>query len=315
MSFVDRFSQAKVLVLGDVMLDRYWSGHVERISPEAPVPIVFLDKTFEVAGGAANVAANVVSLGAEAYLVGVIGKDEEGSLLKKVLGRQGVNTCFLVENHRKTTVKTRVIAHNQHVIRIDSEQVVELSTNEARQLLRKIEKLIDQVDIVILSDYAKGIFLNKTLTSDLIRMFKSRNKKVIVDPKGKDFSKYKGADIITPNQKEAIEASGYTDIASSARKFLETLLLECVLITQGEKGMSIFEKDGRCNYLPAVARSVYDVTGAGDTVVATLALGVCSGLSYTEAAKIANIAAGIAVEQVGTSTVKKEELFERLKKE
>ncbi|MCS6874616.1 MAG: D-glycero-beta-D-manno-heptose-7-phosphate kinase [Pyrinomonadaceae bacterium] len=312
MNLEEKFSQIKVLIVGDVMLDRYWWGRVERISPEAPVPVVYLEKTSHAAGGAANVASNVINLGAaEVYLVGVLGKDEEGRLLRETLERQGIKSCFLIEDDRKTTVKTRIIAHNQHVVRVDRESISGLSDEEEKNIAEQIEKIIDPVDVVVLSDYAKGL-LSFSLTRWVIELARRNCKKILVDPKGRDFSKYKDATIITPNRKEAFEACPESDIRKCARRLLESLSVECVVITLGEEGMVVFEKNGEFTHLPALARQVYDVTGAGDTVIATLALGIGCGLDYVTAARIANVAAGAVVEEVGTSVITKKKLFERI---
>jgi len=304
----ESFHKAKVLVLGDVMLDRYWWGRVERISPEAPVPIVLLERTFEAAGGAANVAANVAGLGASVFLIGLVGDDGEGEILKKVLARQGVHSEFLKDDGRRTTVKTRVIAHSQHVVRVDDEQVVPLNEEQERKVLEVVQSKAKEVDILIASDYAKGFFTERLL-SQLIQFSKEAQKKIVIDPKGSDFSKYYGATAITPNQKEALQACRKAADADEAGKMLlEELNLECVLITQGERGMTLFEKNSK-SYLPASARKVYDVTGAGDTVIATFATAIACGACYKKAAEIANIAAGLVVEEVGTTAIKKENLL------
>ncbi len=295
------------------MLDRYWWGKVERISPEAPVPIVHLEKTFETAGGAANVAANVAGLGAKAFLIGLVGDDKEGEVLARVLAQQGVRVELLLKDEsRRTTVKTRVIAHNQHVVRVDDEQVIPLGQDQEQQILKVVQSELGDIDILIASDYAKGFF-TESLISRLIALSKEMGKKVIFDPKGKDFSKYRGATCITPNQREALEACRKAnDVDEAGRMLLEYLELECVLITQGEKGMTLFER-GSKSFFPALARKVYDVTGAGDTVTATFATAVACGACYKRAAEIANIAAGLVVEEVGTTAIKKDNLVSRIR--
>ena len=305
---VESFHKAKVLVLGDVMLDRYWWGKVERISPEAPVPIVLLERTFETAGGAANVAVNVAGLGADVFLIGLVGDDGEGETLKKILVQQGVHSEFLKDDKRGTTVKTRVVAHSQHVVRVDNEQVIPLNEEQERTVLEMVQSKAKEVDILIGSDYAKGFFTEKLL-SRLITLSKEVQRKIVIDPKGPDFSKYYGATAITPNQKEALEACRKAaDTDEAGKMLLEELNLECVLITQGERGMTLFEKHSK-RFLSASARKVYDVTGAGDTVIATFATAIACGACYKKAAEIANIAAGLVVEEVGTTAIKKENLL------
>ena len=305
---INRFSKVKVLIVGDVMLDRYWWGSVNRISPEAPVPIVKLEKTSTAAGGAANVAANVVGLGAETFLVGLIGSDFEAANLSNILEESGISPDYLISvGSRQTIVKTRIIAHSQQVVRVDSENNSPISSNEEQKALEKIQALLKKADIVIISDYAKG-FLTEKLLARLITTAKAENKKILVDPKGKDYLKYKGATLLTPNQKEASDACGFEDfevnlIEKAGKTLLERISTDSVLITQGEKGMTLFESDGRIYRFDALARKVYDVTGAGDTVIATLAVAIGAGLNFFEAARIANIAAGLVVEQIGTTAI------------
>jgi rfaE bifunctional protein kinase chain/domain len=309
----EKFSKVKVLIVGDVMLDRYWWGSVNRISPEAPVPIVKLDRTSEAAGGAANVAANVVGLGAETILIGLIGKDSEARFLSGILRETGISPEYLVaSDDRQTSVKTRIIAYSQQVVRVDNENNSPISEREARRVLKSIENVLDETDIIIISDYAKGLVTEKLLTR-LITFCGNKNKKVLVDPKGKDYSKYKGATLLTPNQKEATEACGFEDfeenlVEKAGRTLLDRVSTESILITQGEKGMTLFQKNGEMHRFEALARNVYDVTGAGDTVIATLAVAVGAGLNYFDAVRLANIAAGLVVEQVGTTAVTLETL-------
>lgn len=314
---IERFSKVKVLIVGDVMLDRYWWGSVNRISPEAPVPIVKLEKTSAAAGGAANVAANVVGLGAEAILVGLIGSDAEARNLSDILQNSAISPDYLINfDNRQTSVKTRIIAHSQQVVRVDDENNSPISQNESDNVFEKIGKVFDEADIVIISDYAKG-FLTENLLSRLITKGKAENKKILVDPKGKDYSKYKGATLLTPNQKEATEACGFEDfeenlIEKAGKTLLERISTDSVLITQGEKGMTLFQNNGEIDRFDALARNVYDVTGAGDTVIATLAVAIGAGLNFFEAARIANIAAGLVVEQIGTTAINIETLAEAL---
>lgn len=305
---IESFSKVKVLIVGDVMLDRYWWGSVNRISPEAPVPIVKLDKTSAAAGGAANVAANVVGLGAETILIGLIGKDAEAINLSNILKESGISSDYLIAlDNRQTSVKTRIIAHSQQVVRVDDENNSPISDAEAERIFETIENSIEDSDIVIVSDYAKG-FLTDKLLSRLITKCTSLTKKILVDPKGKDYTKYTGATLLTPNQKEATEACGFEDfeeniVEKAGKTLLERISTDSILITQGEKGMTLFQNDGQIYRFDALARNVYDVTGAGDTVIATLGVAIGAGLNFFEASRIANIAAGLVVEQIGTTAI------------
>lgn len=305
---IEKFSKVKVLIVGDVMLDRYWWGSVSRISPEAPVPVVKLERMSAAAGGAANVAANVVGLGAEALLVGLIGNDSEGVLLAEILEAANISPKHLISTEeRQTAVKTRIIAHSQQVVRVDNEKIAPISQREVERILGHIERTIEQADIVIISDYAKGLLV-ENLLSRLITKCDSVKKKVLVDPKGKDYTKYSRATFLTPNQKEATEACGFEDfednpVEKAGETLLEKISTDAVLITQGEKGMTLFLDDGTSRRFEALARNVYDVTGAGDTVIATLAVAIGAGLNFVDAARIANIAAGLVVEQIGTTAI------------
>lgn len=307
---INRFEQVKVLVVGDVMLDRYWFGAVSRISPEAPVPIVRLERVTSAAGGAANVAANVLSLGAQPLLVGAIGADENGLTLKRVLEQNRVETKYLVaSSNRPTTTKTRVIAHQQQVVRIDDENDKTLSAADAEKICRNASELIPRVDVVLLSDYAKGCLCENVL-SNVITAARKAGKKVLVDPKGKNYAKYNGATLLTPNKLEATTAAGVEigddDLTTEiGEKLLRDLQIEALLITLGEDGMRLSERGKKTRHFPALARQVYDVTGAGDTVIATLAVALGANADLATAAQLANTAAGLAVEQVGTATVKK----------
>lgn len=302
------FSNVKVLIVGDIMIDRFWWGNVTRISPEAPVPIVKLEKTSLVGGGAANVAANVAGLGAQAFLVGVVGEDDESKLLPDLLRRSNISNKFLVEcKNRQTTVKTRIIAHSQQIVRLDQETKDKLSSKDEQKVWKIINFLLEKVDVIIISDYAKG-FLTNNLLMRLITTGRELKKTVLVDPKGKNFTKYKNASILTPNRSEVSEAykldSFEKKIAEQlGNKILSELNLDALLITQGEDGMSLFEKNKLPQQLRASARDVYDVTGAGDTVIACLAAGIGSGMSLLKSAKFANQAAGLVVEHIGTTPI------------
>ena len=308
MSSIKDFAKVKILVVGDVMLDRYWWGAVTRISPEAPVPVVALESTTLAAGGAANVAANINGLGAFVTLVGVTGDDAESHQLSTVLSDNGISNFELFPvRGRKTTVKTRIIAHSQQIARLDQETISDIDEIDSRKIADQLEPLISAADAVIISDYGKG-FLTTAMLKAVFDTCRIMGKTVLVDPKGKDYTKYSGATILTPNKREAAEACGIemTDpqLVDSARTLiLEKLGLEALLITKGEEGMTLLHKDGRSSDLPATARIVYDVTGAGDTVIATLAVAIASGMSFVEAARVANQAAGIVVEKVGTTPI------------
>ncbi len=304
----------RVLVVGDVMLDRYWWGNVERISPEAPVPVVKLQKTSLVVGGAANVAANVAGLGAQPILLGAIGCDNEGDFFKPLLNDLKISHENLVKiKNRPTTLKTRVVAHNQHVVRIDQETGEALDASAEKKVLRIIEKKLDEADIIIVSDYAKGFLTEKILTR-LITTANEKNKVILVDPKGKNYRKYSGADILTPNRFEAAQICDLGSerknvIEESGKMILKNFDLKSLLITQGENGMTLFRENQKSIHLDAQARNVYDVTGAGDTVIAALGVSLGGGANLPEAANIANIAAGIVVGEIGTTIITKEKLF------
>ncbi len=308
MQILDNLSKTRVLIVGDVMLDRYWWGSVARISPEAPVPIVRLDRTTLAAGGAANVAANVAGLGAEALLVGVVGKDAEAQLLGTELKTAGVSASHLVTDpNRPTVVKTRIIAHSQQVARVDQEHDLSLDAETRGEIATVLARLVPACDIVVVSDYDKGV-LGDDVLADLLTQAKTAGKSVLVDPKGREYGKYRGATMITPNRREAAQACNLNEgsdglVEVAGQRLLKDLELEAVLITQGEDGMTLFRAERERRHFPAAARKVYDVTGAGDTVIATLATSLGAGADLETATGLANLAAGLVVEQVGTSAV------------
>ena len=316
MEFTKNFSKVKVLVIGDVMLDRYWWGKVSRISPEAPVPVVNLESVSVTVGGAANVAANVAGLGAVPFLVGLIGTDEDADSLSANLKNKNVSDEFLVRSsERPTTVKTRVVAHNQQIVRVDSESNESLSLCEEEKVWERVINLIKGVDIVIASDYAKGV-ISENLITRLITSCSEKDKFVLIDPKGKTYSKYRGATMLTPNRSEIaeacnIEGNNQTAIIETGAMLLSELSLDALLVTQGEEGMTLFEKGSEEKHLTAEPRNVYDVTGAGDTVIACLAVAIGAGASFLEAADFANRAAGLVVEHVGTTAISWEMLSQR----
>ena len=308
MELLKKFPNVKVLIIGDVMLDRYCWGSVRRISPEAPVPVVTLNETTEVAGGAANVAANVAGLGAKPFLVGIVGEDAEAEILSTVLKNGQVSANFLIPiKNRQTTLKTRIIAHQQQIVRLDQENTKPLTSLEVENVLKKIETLWEMIDIVIISDYAKG-FLTEELLLRLITTATKHKKPVLIDPKGQNYSKYIGATLLTPNQAEAAKACKLDDdepeiIEIAGKRLLKEIKVEAVLITKGENGMTLFQKEQNSFEIKASARKVYDVTGAGDTVISCLAVALAAGADFSTASEIANIAAGVVVEQVGTTAI------------
>jgi rfaE bifunctional protein kinase chain/domain len=308
MNFLSKAADVKILVVGDIMLDRYWWGNVSRISPEAPVPVINLEKTTATAGGAANVAANIAGLRATPFLVGVIGNDAESELIQEVLIGQKVSTEFLIKsNDRPTTTKTRIVAHNQQIARVDREIKTDLTEHECESVWGIVCGLLNQVQIIIVSDYGKGS-LTRNFLARLIMTVREQDKFILVDPKGKDFSKYKGATLLTPNKFEFaeicnLETYNQTEIEEGGQKLISELALEYLLVTQGEEGMTLIQNNKAARHLHAESRNVYDVTGAGDTVISSLAVAIGNGFDILEAAKFANQAAGLVVEQVGTTTI------------
>ena len=303
-------SNARVLVVGDVMLDRYWFGDVSRISPEAPVPIVHVQRTEERPGGAANVARNIASLGGKATLLSVVGDDEAGRSLAALLEKEHVTTLFHKDAQFPTTVKLRVIGRQQQLLRIDFE------TPPSREVLEDklddFESLVDGVDVVILSDYGKG---GLTHVSKMIKAAKAHGKRILVDPKGDDFARYRGATLLTPNRGEFRQVAGRwkdeNDLARRAETLRTELDLEALLVTRSEEGMSLFSSAGAMHE-PTQAQEVYDVSGAGDTVIATLGLMLAAGAEMPDAVRIANRAAGVVVGKLGTATVSRDELISSL---
>lgn len=307
----------KVMVVGDLILDEYIWGNIDRISPEAPVGVLECKSENTAPGGAANVANNLKNLGCEVYLVGTVGKDEKGGKLKKILKRAGINYMGVFEDRfRPTTNKIRVIAHNQQILRIDKEDRRMADNHIKSKLIHYATKIMPEVDGVICSDYGKGV-LSRDVISSVAKVARKYKKVVIADPKGSDYSKYKGVNIITPNKKEAAEASGIEinseeDIKEAAKKLFGVFNGDAVLITRGADGMSLFQKNGKITNISTKAREVYDVSGAGDTVISVLGMIVFAGYSIADAARLANIAAGIEVGKIGTSTVTKDEIIHYL---
>lgn len=314
---IHRFSQAGVLVIGDLILDHYIWGKVNRISPEAPVPVVHVESESLKLGGAANVYNNIVALGGRAEICGVVGTDEGGRRLLAELGskRQG-RGGIIIDADRPTTRKTRVVAHNQQIVRYDIEHRQEIKALFQRRIIRHVESRLRDIACLVVSDYAKGV-VTAALMAELVRLATLRRIPLVVDPKVEHFSFYKNVTVVTPNHLEATQAAGVhgdddTAICQAGETIRQRLGCRSVLVTRGERGMSLFESDGTSLHIPTVARQVYDVTGAGDTVIATLALALATGASMSHSAILANHAAGVVVGMVGTATVTAQQLSEAL---
>ena len=315
---IDRFPATRVLVVGDVMMDHYVWGSVSRISPEAPVPVVNVTRETLLLGGAANVVNNISSLGGQADICGVIGHDDAGRQLQHMLHTRGVPTDGLImEPGRSTTIKTRVIAHHQQVVRFDRETREGIARETHRNIFERVaEKAEEGIDAIVISDYCKGV-VTRDLVRDIVRLAKKRGILVSVDPKVSHFGIYRGVTILTPNTKEAslgarIDIDDDVSLLRAGKGLLKRLACDAVLITRSEQGMSLFEKDGRITHIPTVARDVFDVTGAGDTVISALTVSMAAGAKVSDAAMIANHAAGIVVGVVGTATVSTEQLKQRI---
>jgi len=304
-SMLEKISQVRLLVVGDVMLDRYWFGEVSRISPEAPVPVVKVQRMEERLGGAANVARNAASLGAVSALLSVVGDDEAGRTLGRLLEEGQIDANLHVDREIDTTVKLRVIGRQQQLLRIDFETTPSHEILQAK--LADFEIRVVQSDVVVLSDYGKG---GLTHIAEMIRIARAHDKPVLVDPKGDEWGKYAGATVITPNRSELKEVVGRwssdDELAAKARKLRGELGLEALLVTRSEEGMTLFADE--IHHQPALAREVFDVSGAGDTVIATLAVMIAAGADWAEAIRVANIAAGIVVGKLGTAVVSRDEL-------
>ena len=317
-SIVNKFKSKKVLVIGDIMLDEYHWCDVSRISPEAPVPVCSVNKTTLVPGGAGNVALNIETLGANVLLAGTIGNDSSGDKLITILNKHNINTEGLIRDDEKPTIlKSRIIAHQQQMVRVDRENNDDITQSTRNKLFKFIESQLTTLDAILISDYAKGT-LPETFIQRIINLASTENKIVVIDPKGDNYTKYKGAFTLTPNFKEfttVIKKSltSEKEIADEAIKLVKRLNLNALLITRSEKGMSIISRDLEKIDIPTQAKEVYDITGAGDTVIATLTLALSSGTTMETAAQLANIAAGLVVAKVGTSTISPEELETELK--
>jgi D-glycero-beta-D-manno-heptose-7-phosphate kinase len=315
---ISRFSEVKVLVIGDLILDEFVWGDTSRISPEAPVPVVLVERESLMPGGAANVASNIRALGAKAYLVGAIGRDEDGRRLEKILKEKGVDLKGVISDaQRPTTLKTRVIARHQQVVRIDREKIAPLSEPVNKEIIDYIKEKMKEVDGIIIEDYGKGV-ITPRLLKEIIPLAKGCDKIITVDPKEEHISYYKGATAITPNRKEAeamggIKAKDDKSLNRLGQALLSRLKLKAAVITLGEQGMRVFERGGKITHIPTVAQEVFDVSGAGDTVIAAFTVSLGAGAAMIEAAHISNFAGGIVVGKVGVATTSQVELKARIR--
>lgn len=308
------FFSGHVVILGDVMLDRFLYGKVKRISPEAPVPVVRLGRRTSMAGGAGNVARNVLSLGGAATLIGLVGDDPAGREIEALLG---ASAQLVRSDHRCTSEKLRVIAERQQVVRVDEEDAAAATAEEAQALLSRLRAALPQARVLVLSDYGKGV-LTPEVAAAAIALANEAGVPCLVDPKGRDYARYAGADILTPNATELAEASGMpaasdAEAEAAARALLARVDVGSVLVTRSEKGMMLVPRDGHSVSATATAREVFDVSGAGDTVIATLALAIASGMTLPEAMRLSNAAAGVVVGKLGTATCTAAELDHALR--
>ena len=315
---IDLFPKTRTLVVGDIVLDHYIWGKVSRISPEAPVPVVNVTKENLLLGGAANVVNNIHALGGIVRVCGVIGNDEPGRQIVHLLRSQGIRTDgLIVEQDRPSSIKTRVIAHSQQVVRFDRETKNKIEKDTHRRIFDYVKKqILEGLEAIVISDYCKGV-VTKELVRDIVRLAKKNGLIVSVDPKVTHFGIYSGVTILTPNIKEAsigsrIEIEDERSLLKAGALLLKKLKCKAVLITRGEQGMSLFEQQGKITHIPTVAQEVYDVTGAGDTVISALTLAMAAGADAVDASILSNYAAGIVVGVVGTATVKPDELKKRI---
>ncbi|BCB95126.1 RfaE bifunctional protein, domain I [Dissulfurispira thermophila] len=317
---INAFKDKRILIIGDLILDRFIYGKVNRISPEAPVPVVEVVSESFLLGGAANVANNVIALGGNVSIAGIVGKDTAGRILKELFEERNINIEGLIEDKRPTTVKTRVIAHHQQVVRFDREDRKRLDGKNLLNLTNYIKKALKEHDAVIISDYKKGV-ISSSLIRTVVKHAKQNNTFVAVDPKVGHFHFYKNVSLITPNLMEASQGSGVEikdepSLLKAGKTLMTKLSCRSVLITRSEDGMSLFERDEskkiKTTHIPTAAKKVFDVTGAGDTVIAAITLAHVAGASLEQAAVIANHAAGIVVGEVGTAVVTPERLMTSL---
>ena len=310
----ENFSGKRIAVVGDLMLDRYIWGNVNRISPEAPVPVVEVKEESASLGGAANVANNIKSLGGEPLLIGVVGDDHEGEMLFNIMEKNGFNTSgIVIDKERPTTVKTRIIAHSQHVVRIDREVKRPVGYTIRERIKEIVMHNLYNLDAIIIEDYNKGVVVRE-LIKDIIKLANENNIIITVDPKFDNFFEFQNVTVFKPNRAEVERVLGVRltsddEIADAGKKLVNRLNCNYVLLTRGEKGMTLFEKNGNIMHIPTKAKKVADVSGAGDTVISTLTLALAGGASIVESAVLANYAAGIVVGEVGAVPVDKDKLF------
>jgi len=314
---VARFPSARILCIGDVMLDHYVYGEVERISPEAPIPVLHVGRETRYLGGAGNVVRNLAALGAECCFLSVVGGDDAGREVKRLSGEsERVEAHLLVERDRVTTVKTRYIAGTQQMLRADRETASPIGEAAREDLLRLVDQVLADCSVVIVSDYAKGV-LADGIAAEVIARARAAGRSVVVDPKGRDYARYRGATVIKPNRRELADATlmpvgDEAEIVAAARRLIERCGVEAVLVSLSQDGMLLVEISGAVRALPAAAREVFDVSGAGDTVVATLATALAVGVPLVDASRLANLAAGIVVGKVGTAVAYATEITEAL---
>ncbi len=315
---IAEMGKASILILGDIMLDEYLHGAVSRISPEAPVPVVEINREQLRLGGAANVAHNIKSLGNDAILVGVVGEDDASIKMNQLLKQKNISQEFLVnDNLRRTTIKTRVIANSQQVVRADREDVFEISGEIEDRIFKRVRSIIDRINGVIISDYGKGV-ISASLLSRIIPLCREYGIFIGVDPKESHFFNYKKVSVVTPNHHEAGFVAGVrirddNDLRQVGSYLLEKLRADSILITRGEHGMALFSANGEVDYFPTVAKKVFDVTGAGDTVISAFVSAIAAGATLKEATVVANCAAGVVVGEIGTATVTLSQLARELR--
>jgi D-glycero-beta-D-manno-heptose-7-phosphate kinase len=311
----NKFNGKNIAVVGDLMLDCYFRGTVKRISPEAPVPVIEVDNEFYRFGGAANVALNLVKLGAHPFPLGVVGKDNYSDIFRNLLAEANITAeCLITDENRPTTAKTRVIAHHQHVVRIDKESTESISPEIENTIIKNLEDRISKLDGIILQDYNKGV-LTASLIEKVIELANKHNILITVDPKFNNFFSYKNVTVFKPNRKEAEDVLGMRiktseDIDKAGKSLLKELNAKYILLTLGEDGIAVFESNGNSKRMPTKARKVSDVSGAGDTVISTLTMALASGANIYEASFLANYAAGIVCEEVGIVPIEQNKLFE-----
>lgn len=319
LEIIENFSEAGVLVIGDIMVDHFIWGKVSRISPEAPVPVVDVQKDSILLGGCANVLNTIYAMGGRVYVAGVIGADSVGKRLLEELREREIETAgIVVEKGRPTTLKTRIVAHGQQVVRFDKESRKPIPPKSTRKILDYVKSLHKHIGAVVISDYSKGV-ISRALITEIRKIVQDSKIYICLDPKQSDFSMYEGAHVITPNNYEAQRAAGMeimdeNDLRCVGKTLLDKYNFQALLITRGEEGMSLFEKEKKIahTHFSAQAKEVYDVTGAGDTVIGVLALSLAARANLKEATYLANQAAGIVVGKVGTATVSQEELMQTL---